>query len=90
MLEYTLMILSGFVIGVVNYAIMKYSINKLLMTQKASIAIISFFGRNIGIVILFYLLMEGSWKKLLLLLLGFMIAKFTFLTVSQLKNKKGK
>lgn len=92
MLEYLLMVLSGFLIGALNYAIMKFTINKFLITQKYHVMFLSFFGRNIVILLLFYVLMNNDWKRILLLLLGFVIAKFAFLgmSLSKIKNKKRK
>jgi hypothetical protein len=86
MYYYVFLTLIGFIVGIVNYWLLKITIKIMLEKKKLYIMFVSFFLRTLGILTIFYIFLDENWKNILCLLAGFILSKI--LSIYLTKNKK--
>jgi F1F0 ATPase subunit 2 len=68
--------IAGIAIGIFYFAGLWWTVQRLPSTQRpALLPVASFIGRTFVTALAFYLVMDGSWQRLLVSLLGFVVAR---------------
>lgn len=66
----------GFLIGILYFSTLWWTVRQLPITQQPILLIVGSLIGRLSIAILgFYLLMNGSWERLVVTLLGFILAR---------------
>jgi len=79
----------GLLLGITFYGGLWYTVNKLTASKMPALLIMSSFVFRIGIVLVgFYSIGIGDWKKLVVCLVGFIVARFT--VIHYTKSMDGK
>lgn len=73
--KFIIYILIGVFLGFLNIFGVKYTVAKMINSKNQFIPIVSFFTRMLIFVILFYMLMDGDWKKAVSMLIGITLTK---------------
>jgi F1F0 ATPase subunit 2 len=74
-----LYILLGFLIGILNYSLLIFTVKALRKSKKIYISLISYYLRILLLLFLFYIFVRKDIKNLLFILLGFFITKILFI-----------
>ncbi|MDR2527217.1 MAG: ATP synthase subunit I [Rickettsiales bacterium] len=83
-----LLVLIGFIIGVINNFLIKKTIRKLLEYKKVFVVVLSFILRFLLIGIIFYIFLNNNYWNAILMVIGFTLANFLFIWIDAYKGRK--
>ncbi len=94
MSEIAMMILvfvAGIALGILFFAGLWYTVKKLVSAKETAIWFLGSFSLRIGITLTaFYFIGAGNWQRLLVCLLGFVVARFAVVHYTKgVDEKKG-
>ena len=81
---YILLVLIGFIVGILNSLGIKWTIKKVVQYKNSTIIFLSFFIRMTLIFTVFYIFLDSNWRNAIFMLLGLTISKIIFI----LKERK--
>lgn len=88
-LFFILAFVAGLVLGTLFFGGLWFTVKKTVNAKKPALWVLSSFFIRIGIVLVgFYFVSQGSWQRLVLCLLGFIVARFIVTNLTKSINVK--
>ncbi len=78
---------TGLILGTLFFGGLWYTVKKTITSTKpAFLVLVSFVSRMVIVLIGFYFIGAGNWQRLLIALLGFIIARFIVIYLTRAKQ----
>ncbi len=81
-------LLYGFIIGFISHTLLYITVNWFNRAKSTHMVIVGYFIRIILVMLLLYMLMDGDWKKLLLMSFGYFISRIPFALYYMMRSNK--
>lgn len=88
-LNFVLPFIAGLLLGVIFFGGLWVTVKKLTASKMPALLVLSSFIFRVGIVLIgFYFIGLGDWKKLIICLIGFVVARFVVIRYTKSADEK--
>ena len=79
----------GWLLGILFFGGLWFTVKKLTASKMTALLVLGSFIVRVGIVLIgFYFIGSGDWKKLIVCLIGFIVARFAIIHFTKSKDEK--